>query len=144
MKPKICAGGFLLKDNKFLFGKRSRDKKWAAGVWDIVGGHAEKHEDVYDTLKRETLEETGVIVNGAELLSVMEVRDRSKAGFFRYYVYMITEWEGKPENCSEEHSALAWFTLEELQRIELALPEYISLAEAWLTTHGKSPLQERQ
>ena len=75
MKQQICSGGFLIKDNKFLFGKRAETKSWAPGLWDIVGGHLKKNETPYDALVRETLEEIGVEVINAELITTMDVID---------------------------------------------------------------------
>lgn len=116
-----------MKDNRFLFGKRSKKKTWAPGVWDIVGGHAHKHEDVYEALKRETFEEVGIVVQRAELLVITNVWDESKNNFFEYHIYIITEWRGEPRNCSAEHTEIGWFTLNELNKKSLALPIYIKL-----------------
>jgi 8-oxo-dGTP pyrophosphatase MutT (NUDIX family) len=130
----VCAGGFLLKKNKFLFGKRSKKKNWAPGLWDIVGGHSLKNEHPLYTLQRETFEESGVTVLNAELLWTTDVR-REKGGevLFTYHVYMVTHFKGKAYNKSKEHTKLKWFTRVELEKLSLALPEYISLIDEWLS-----------
>ncbi|MEO6550227.1 MAG: NUDIX hydrolase [Ferruginibacter sp.] len=137
MKKKICAGGFLMKEDKFLFGKRSGTKSWAPGVWDTIGGHAFKNEDVFEALKRESLEEIGIVVHSADLLSVMDVWDKSKNNFFSYYIYMITLWEGEPRNISDEHTEIAWFTRSQLDTISLALQEYPDLIDKWINNTAK-------
>ncbi len=68
MPVKICAGGFILGENKILFGKRSPEKDWATGLWDIPGGKALKNENPIFTLHRELKEETGIRVKNAALL----------------------------------------------------------------------------
>ncbi|MBG9378307.1 NUDIX hydrolase [Panacibacter sp. DH6] len=137
-KLKICAGGFIMKENRFLFGRRSAKKKWAPGVWDIAGGHAETGEDIYDTLIRETFEETGIIVKNAELLTVTDVWDANNQDYFTYHIYMITAWEGQPANTSDEHTALAWFTLNELYELPLALSFYPMLIEKWMNAQASA------
>ena len=133
-KLKICVGGFIMKDNRFLFGKRSLKKKWAPGMWDIVGGHAKPGEDLFIALKRETYEETGLLIQDAELLTVTDVWDANDKEYFNYHIYMITAWKGIPTNCTYEHTEIAWLSLDELARLPLALPFYPMLMEKWITS----------
>lgn len=133
-KKKICVGGFIMREQTFLFGKRAEHKTWSPGLWDIIGGHAHKHEDIYEALKRETLEEVGITVQSAELLSITDVWDKQSKNFFEYYIYMITSFKGHPRNCSDEHIQIGWFTLNELQSMHLALPIYTSLLQEWMTS----------
>lgn len=132
MKIPVCAGGFLIKKNKFLFGKRSAKKTWAPKKWDIVGGHSLKGEKPLDTLKRETFEEIGVTVLNASLLKSIDVFDEKESEYFRYHIYMVTAWKGKPANCSDEHTKIDWFTRKKLDSINVALDEYLPLLDDWL------------
>ncbi len=116
MKRDVCSGAFLVKKNKFLFGKRSKKKSWAPGLWDIVGGRSKKKEDPYQTLQRETYEETGVKIKQAELMTSVNVVEKS-SGFFKYHIYMVTDYKGKPVNCSKEHTKLRWFTKDQLDNV---------------------------
>lgn len=127
----ICAGGFLVKKNKFLFGKRSKKKSWAPGMWDIVGGKALKNENPIYTLSREVYEETGVNVLDAALMTTMRILDKTDGGFFTYHIYMITQWQNKPSNLTKEHTKLRWLTREKLGKLNLALPEYLPLLDKW-------------
>ena len=131
MRKIVCAGGFLMDGNKFLFGKRNKKKKWAPGVWDIVGGKSLKNEHPLYTLQRETFEEIAVNVLNAELITTLELNDNQK-NIFTYHIYMITAFTGKPVNCSNEHSKIKWFTPEELNTKSLALPEYLTLIDDWI------------
>ena len=127
----VCVGGFLAKKNKFLFGKRSSKKSWAAKRWDIVGGHAKHGESPLETLKRETREEIGITVLNARLLASMLVPDK-KSGDFKYHIYMITAWTGKARNTSKEHSKIKWLTRKKLGKVKLALEEYLPVIDDWL------------
>jgi 8-oxo-dGTP pyrophosphatase MutT (NUDIX family) len=133
MNNDICAGGFLYKKNRFLFGKRSKKKDWAPGFWDIVGGHSLKNEHSLITLQREIVEETGITVLNAELITTANVFKESNGKIlFKYYIYVVTHFKGKVINHSKEHSQLKWFTREELDKIQLALPAYLTLIDEWL------------
>ncbi len=132
-KKEVCSGGFLVRKNKFLFGKRSKDKNWAPGFWDIVGGQSLKNEHPLITLQRETFEETGARVINAELLTTADVfKHDTGEVLFKYHIYMVTNFKGKVENKTKEHIKLKWFTREELDKLQLALPEYLTLIDEWL------------
>ena len=131
MKIQVCAGGFLMKKNKLLFGKRSPKKTWAPKKWDIVGGRSLKGEHPLETLKRETFEEIGVNVLSARLIKSLDVVDESKNGYFKYHIYMITSWRGQPSNCCDEHTKIKWFTKEQLSKEKIALNEYLTLLDDW-------------
>ncbi len=132
MEIPVCAGGFLVKKNKFLFGKRSSKKTWAPNMWDIVGGHSLKEELPLDTLKRETFEEIGVKVLSATLITSVDILDEKENKYFRYHIYMITSWKGKAYNRSKEHTKVRWFTIKQLSSIKIALNEYLPLLNDWL------------
>ncbi len=134
MKIPVCVGGFIMKKNKFLFGKRSAKKTWAPKMWDIVGGHSLKGELPFDTLKRETKEEFGITVLNATLMTSLDVLDENMNKNFRYHIFMITSWKGKPSNCSVEHSKIRWFTRKKIGKIKIASKEYLTLLDEWL--HG--------
>lgn len=125
------SGGFLIKKNKLLFGKRSKKKKWAPGTWDIAGGHALPGEDPLETLKREIQEELGVTVEQAKLLVSKLVHHENKNKAFIYHIYMITGWKGKVYNASHEHTRIRWFTRKQLLKRKLSMPEYMELIDHW-------------
>ena len=47
------------RDGKILITRRSLDKKWAAGWWEVTGGGARAGETSWDALQREVAEEVG-------------------------------------------------------------------------------------
>ncbi|MDO4477402.1 MAG: NUDIX hydrolase [Lachnospiraceae bacterium] len=53
-------------DHKFLITRRSLNKKWAAGAWEVSGGGVLAGETSYDAVLREVKEETGLDISGAE------------------------------------------------------------------------------
>jgi A/G-specific adenine glycosylase len=53
--------GVIWKDNTLLIGKR-KETKMLGGLWEFPGGKQESDEEITQTVKREVLEETGLIV----------------------------------------------------------------------------------
>ena len=64
-KPPIphhhIAVGVIWKDNALLIGKR-KETQMLGGLWEFPGGKQELQEDITQTVKREVLEETGLII----------------------------------------------------------------------------------
>ncbi len=41
---RICAGGVLVRGGEVLLARRSDDRAFYPGVWDVIGGHCEPGE----------------------------------------------------------------------------------------------------
>ncbi len=77
---------------------------------------------------RELGEELGVVPLEHRLLAVLSEPKPELYGEGFYYVYLVTKWNGMPRNLrKDEHSELAWIWLDEVDRIEMALPCYVAL-----------------
>jgi 8-oxo-dGTP pyrophosphatase MutT (NUDIX family) len=47
---------------------------------------------------------------------------------YEYRLYLITDWEGTPENLlPEEHAEIRWLSPDELQSLPVAHPAYLDL-----------------
>jgi 8-oxo-dGTP pyrophosphatase MutT (NUDIX family) len=53
-------------DGRFLITRRTMDKAWAPGWWEVSGGAAKAGEESLDAVLREVREETGLDVSGCE------------------------------------------------------------------------------
>ncbi len=103
---------FLKKDNKVLLQKRANG--WMDGFYSLPAGQIDGEETIKTAMSRETLEETGLIIeeNNLKVVHVMHrLADKEYIDFF-----LTTEkWKGiptikEPEKCSE----LKWFDLNQL------------------------------
>ncbi|GHV23764.1 hypothetical protein FACS189428_7590 [Clostridia bacterium] len=56
--PRIGVGTIVRKEGKVLLGQRSAVGETGEGKWAFPGGRLEFYEDLIDSAKRETLEET--------------------------------------------------------------------------------------
>nr|WP_049574286.1 NUDIX domain-containing protein [Nonomuraea sp. SBT364] len=101
----------LVRDGEVLLGRRS-GTGYADGLWHLPSGHLEAGESVVAAAVREAREETGVVIDPADLAfaHVMH-RAPDRVGLF----YAATRWHGEPRN-AEPHkcSELAWWPLDRL------------------------------
>lgn len=73
-KTKLEKGQYMLyvialiqnEKGEFLVTRRTMDKKWAAGQWEIPGGGSKAGETSFEAVCREVLEETGLDVSMCE------------------------------------------------------------------------------
>ena len=138
---RICAGGLLVRGDEFLLARRSEDRSFYPGVWDIIGGHCEGNEHPADTLVREVEEEVGVTPRVFKEIAVLEDPRPSEHGEARYHVFIVTAWSGgEPGLRGPEHSALQWLSLDQALSLPLAHPEYGNLFRAVLERRGEHDL----
>jgi 8-oxo-dGTP diphosphatase len=121
-------GGLLFTDGRVLLGHRTKTRAEFPGVWDMVGGHVERHESLAGALRRELKEELGV-----EVFTTSEwwrqVEDESVPVILT--IWLVTEWEGAIRNrAPEEHSELRWFRRDELCGLVFPHPLYAELLGA--------------
>lgn len=70
----------LLKDDKLLIGNEN-------GVFQFIGGHLEEGENFKDCLKREVMEETGIVLDENEIIKP-----------FMKTTYLNKDWPKKGKN----------------------------------------------
>ncbi|MFB7587052.1 NUDIX domain-containing protein [Streptomyces sp. NPDC056169] len=90
---------------------------YAAGLWHAVSGHVDgPPEDVVAALVRETREETGLVVDPADVRAALTVHHRSPGGRTRVgFFFEVRRWQGtaevrEPEKCD----AMGWFPFDAL------------------------------
>lgn len=62
-KYTLYALALIQNQDGYLITRRTLDKKWAAGAWEIPGGGVMSGETSLEAIKREVKEETGLNVN---------------------------------------------------------------------------------
>jgi 8-oxo-dGTP pyrophosphatase MutT (NUDIX family) len=115
----------LLKNDegKYLLLRRSIEKYPEVGAkWDIPGGRIDAGVSLVENLKREVLEETGLVLIGeSQLISAQDILKEDKHVVRLTYVGQA---EGKIK-LSDEHDKYEWFSVEELKTLE-NLDKYIA------------------
>lgn len=111
-----------------LLARRSKERPFYPGVWDVIGGHCEGDEALSDALIREVQEETGVTPVTFEEIAVLPEPQPTEYGEARYHIFLVTAWEGgEPRLEGSEHSALRWISLNQASALPLAHPGYAQL-----------------
>ncbi len=125
---RICAGGLLVRGRQMLLAKRSEDRAFYPGVWDVIGGHCEGAETPAETLVRELEEEIGVKPSAFEEIAVLDEPRPVEHGEARYHIFIVTAWgSGEPRPRGSEHSEVRWLGLDDALALPLAHPEYRAL-----------------
>ena len=118
---RICARGLLVRGDETLLARRSDERTFYPGVWDVVGGHCEGDETPVDTLIRELEEEVGVKACVFEEIAVLEEPRPVEHGEAQYHVFIVTAWAGgEPRLLNAEHSELRWLSLDHALALPLA------------------------
>ncbi len=100
----------ILRDNKVLLLKRGSKYGRFEGVWDIPGGRINFGEEPVDGLKREVLEETGLVLQFVERpLDARTVFKDDKKQIVR--ITFLCRVNGGEVKLSHEHTEHGWFDL---------------------------------
>ena len=120
--------------------RRSLDQKWQAAAgpagraaellsWRLGRLRRARRawESVEEALVRELREELGVIPTAFEVVAVVDEPDPARYGPGKHTMFGVHEWTGDPTNLGVEHSEIRWFRHAELEALDLASPEYVTL-----------------
>ena len=112
---KVAVKGVLIKNQKMLIVKRSKNDETGAGTWESVGGILQFGESFEDALKREFLEEVGLSVQIQELLfSTTFLTNPTRQ--IVLLTFLCTSEEVNI-NLSNEHDQYLWANIEELLQL---------------------------
>ncbi len=134
---RIGVGAFIVSDGRVLLGLRAHDRDFYPGVWDVFGGHVEVGESKEAALRRELGEELGIAPTQFEWIGAFDEPKPEKYGPGRYDFYVVKAWDRDPSNASAEHDEIRWFTLDELNDVELASDEYAGYLRRILLDAGR-------
>jgi 8-oxo-dGTP diphosphatase len=126
-----CVGALLVRGGEVLLGRRSADRAWLPGAWDVFGGHIEAGETAADALRRELLEELGVHATAMRELGLLEAGD----GGWRLRLFAVEAWQGEPANRQpQEHAELRWMQRQDACAcLAPAHPGFAAMIDAALT-----------
>lgn len=97
----------IVRDDRILLGMKKRG--FGMGRWNGFGGKVEEGESIEEGAKRETLEESGVIITEMEAVGIHEFEfARNRGNILEVHVYRVTAWEGEPHETEEMRPQ--WFT----------------------------------
>ena len=119
--PLVGVGAVIIEDTRVLLVKRAHPPLQAQ--WSIPGGVLEVGELVREAAIREAREETGLIVEPADLLGVYDRVLRNTDRRVQYHYVLIDflcRRVGGDLQAADDAAEVRWFTREELPALNLA------------------------
>jgi|SRR5450755_3106186 8-oxo-dGTP diphosphatase len=119
--PLVGVGAIIIEDTRVLLVKRAHPPLQAQ--WSIPGGVLEVGEFVREAAIREAREETGLIVEPADLLGVYDRVLRNAEQRVQYHYVLIDflcRRVGGELQAASDAAEVRWFTREELSALNLA------------------------
>lgn len=109
---KIIQKALVERDGKLLLIRRSENDAIFPGKWDLPGGTVEFGEGLTDSIRREVLEETGLLPDEVKQLGTCSYVYDGRSQQFIVIAYLIESYHGRLA-LSHEHSQHAWLTMEQ-------------------------------
>jgi len=116
---RVSVRGIMIKENKFLLGRHGEDS-----TWETFGGGLDFGEELQDALEREILEETGCevsYISDKPILALPHIvhNKRGLDWFYNFPIYYEVKFDESKVDFSLQYSEIKWFTLEEIQSLNL-------------------------
>jgi 8-oxo-dGTP diphosphatase len=120
-KPGVGFGVMLLRGNEILLGKRHKDPAKAdselhgEGTWTMPGGKLEFKEELNAGAYRETLEETGIVIDPNSLEHISTTNNIVEDAHFLTLGFLCKKFIGEAEvKEPDEITEWKWFDLNNL------------------------------
>ncbi len=114
-QPVVGVGAVVVRDGRALIIRRAHEPR--KGEWSLPGGLLDLGESLFDAVRREVKEETGLDVNPGPIIETFDRVHRDPDGRIRYH-FVIVDFVceapvGEPVAGSDAE-AVAWATASEL------------------------------
>lgn len=118
--PIVAVGAIILQGSRIVLVRRGNEP--SPGLWTFPGGAIELGEPIHEAVRREVLEETGLLVEVGEVLTVIDHVVLGEQGRPRYH-YVIIDFlvraVGGTLQAGSDVDAACWATLADLEGLEM-------------------------
>jgi 8-oxo-dGTP diphosphatase len=129
VRPIVGVGAVIIEGDLVLLIKRGQAP--LKGEWSLPGGALELGETLEEGIRREVLEETGLIIETIGVVEVVDRISRDAEGRVQYH-YVLVDYlcrvTGGSLECATDADDARWATLEELGPIAPFTAEVIRKA----------------
>ena len=118
---KICVTAFIVKENKLLIVRRSKNEFFLPEYYEMPGGKVEFGESLEDALLREVKEETGLEIKVVKPYATFSYLS-DDGGRHTVDVQFIVEAVNEPDNVkiSSAHDEFKWIKKEEIDNYKIS------------------------
>jgi 8-oxo-dGTP diphosphatase len=114
-QPVVGVGAVVVREGRALIIKRAHEPR--KGEWSLPGGHVDLGESLFDAVRREVKEETGLEVHPGPIIETFDRVHRDPDGRIRYH-FVIVDFvceapKGDPV-AGDDAEAVAWAAVTEL------------------------------
>ncbi len=120
-RPLLGVGAVVFHEGRALLIERGKEP--LKGWWTVPGGLVEIGERLEAAVRRETLEETGLVVKPVAVAAVFQriMPDADGRTEFHYVIVdYLCELEAGTVQAASDVAAAGWFTLEESKLLKMA------------------------
>jgi 8-oxo-dGTP diphosphatase len=143
-RPLLGVGAVVFHEGKVLLIERGQEP--LKGWWTVPGGLVETGERLEAAVRRETLEETGLIVKPVAVAALFQriTPDLEGRTEFHYVIVdYLCELEAGTVQAASDVAKAGWFTLDETKRLKMA-PGTAGVLDSALALLAQRALAQRK
>jgi ADP-ribose pyrophosphatase YjhB (NUDIX family) len=118
--PIVAVGAVILDGDRIVLVQRGHEP--SRGLWTFPGGAVELGESIQDAVRREVLEETGLVVEVGEVATAIDHIARDEDGAVVYH-YVIVDYLARPIggalHAGSDVRDARWATLDDVEALEM-------------------------
>jgi 8-oxo-dGTP diphosphatase len=118
--PIVAVGAIILEGGRIVLVRRGNEP--SLGLWTFPGGAVELGEPIREAVRREALEETGLVVDVGPVFTVIDNVVPGEQGRTRYH-YVIIDFLARPVGgtlqAGSDVDGVCWASLADLEGLEM-------------------------